>query len=560
MKKIIILIVVVCTLSFFNQFAIGVDTDGGEISSGDTLTGLINPKIDADTFTFIASAGQNLIARICRESDSLTPAIYLYSPNGSKEAEAVASDYWREATATLMYHTIQNTGQYEMVVMDSGTNQIGNYSLSLLLNPGAISSITDSDGGNAIPDEVYSGEIDYISDIDAFTFSASAGQTAVIVITRESGGINPEMYLSSPNGSKEAEAVANDYFGEDTATLRDHTIENTGQYKMVIMDAGANHIGGYSFTITLIGSGTSEPSESTPDDIDGDKIPNTLDMDDDNDGYTDYIEDIMGTDPLNPNSKPIDSDNDGIPDLIDDDNDNDGYTDYEENKEHTDPLSKTSYPNIEQQDTDKDGLPDSTDDDDDNDKYTDVQEIIERTNPLDLYSFPKDVAKFDTDVDGIFDSEDTDDDNDGMPDHWELFYGFNPLNDDDANDDMDKDVYSNLQEFKAGSNPRDKDSYPNKGLSIIEITLMAVSLISGMISLGGVVYAFYRNPVWMYKRKIKKTTTINELDKLWKNDIQPAIDNKKIKPKHIRKIKECYNKQKSDLIQKQKVQDTNKKS
>jgi hypothetical protein len=163
---------------------------------------LINPKIDADTFTFIASAGQNLIARICRESDSLTPAIYLYSPNGSKEAEAVASDYWREATATLMYHTIQNTGQYEMVVMDSGTNQIGNYSLSLLLNPGAISSITDSDGGNAIPDEVYSGEIDYISDIDAFTFSASAGQTAVIVITRESGGINPEMYLSSPNGSK----------------------------------------------------------------------------------------------------------------------------------------------------------------------------------------------------------------------------------------------------------------------------------------------------------------------------------------------------------------------
>jgi len=543
MKKIIILIVVVCTLSFFNQKVVGEDNDGSKIFSAETITGTIDPKIDIDTYTFDGIANQTVMIFASSESGDMGPQIDLYSNDDIKLVGDWSSSY------TNIIYKLKSSGTYSIIVRDAYADETGEYSLSLLLIPGSTTSAIDSDGGIINSNEIKTGNIDYKSDVDIFTFNGNYGQSVLIQAGLESGNIEPLISLYSSEGTLEKQVWAS-----TTAIIENHQLQSNGTYSITIRDAYGDEIGGYSLSLQIIGEGSSTAPDSGQDDI------NVDDEDDDNDGYTDYIEVIMGTDPLNPNSKPSDSDNDGIPDLIDDDDDNDGYTDYEENKEGTDPLSKTSYPNIEQQDTDKDGLPDSTDDDDDNDKYTDVQEIIERTNPLDLYSFPKDVAKFDTDVDGIFDSEDTDDDNDGMPDHWELFYGFNPLNDDDANDDMDKDVYSNLQEFKAGSNPRDKDSYPNKGLSIIEITLMAVSLISGMISLGGVVYAFYRNPVWMYKRKIKKTTTINELDKLWKNDIQPAIDNKKIKPKHIRKIKECYNKQKSDLIQKQKVQDINKKS
>jgi hypothetical protein len=65
----------------------------------------------------------------------------------------------------------------------------------------------------------------------------------------------------------------------------------------------------------------------------------------------------------------------------------------------------------------------------------------------------------DTDRDGIGNNSDPDDDNDRMPDDWEDYYGLNPLID-DANEDPDKDGWSNLKEFKYGTDPTDPDSYP----------------------------------------------------------------------------------------------------
>ncbi len=46
-----------------------------------------------------------------------------------------------------------------------------------------------------------------------------------------------------------------------------------------------------------------------------------------------------------------------------------------------------------------------------------------------------------------------DTDKDGMPDDWEKQYGFNPNDPSDAAKDFDKDGVSNLDEFKAGTNP-----------------------------------------------------------------------------------------------------------
>ncbi len=108
-----------------------------------------------------------------------------------------------------------------------------------------------------------------------------------------------------------------------------------------------------------------------------------------------------------------------------------------------------------QTDTDNDGIPDSVeiasfclnpnDADTDNDRLLDGEEDIN--------------------FDGIFDPGETnpcdpDTDDDQMPDGWEVQYYLNPLIN-DASEDPDGDGYSNLEEYRGQSDPRDGDSLPN---------------------------------------------------------------------------------------------------
>ena len=53
----------------------------------------------------------------------------------------------------------------------------------------------------------------------------------------------------------------------------------------------------------------------------------------------------------------------------------------------------------------------------------------------------------------------SDADNDGMPDWWEIQYGLNPFVD-DANDDLDGDGFTNLEEYEEETIPNDPNSFP----------------------------------------------------------------------------------------------------
>ena len=90
--------------------------------------------------------------------------------------------------------------------------------------------------------------------------------------------------------------------------------------------------------------------EPSPEDLDGDGIPNGLDTDKDNDGVNDNFDSF----PEDPNEQ-YDSDGDGIGNNADSDDDNDGFTDSDEALAGTDPLDPFSFP----EDRDNDKLPDS---------------------------------------------------------------------------------------------------------------------------------------------------------------------------------------------------------
>ena len=148
-------------------------------------------------------------------------------------------------------------------------------------------------------------------------------------------------------------------------------------------------------------------------DTDGDGVGDVADADDDGDG----IEDAQ--DPF-----PLDTDNDGVANRVDSDDDGDGVPD-ENDDLPFDPSDSV--------DTDGDGIGNTADDDDDNDGVTDGRDAFP-LNPEESAdtdgdgvgdngdAFPDDPGEsVDTDGDGIGDNRDDDDDNDGIRDADDAF-------------------------------------------------------------------------------------------------------------------------------------------
>ena len=173
-------------------------------------------------------------------------------------------------------------------------------------------------------------------------------------------------------------------------------------------------------------------------DTDGDGVGNTADRDDDNDGIPDGEDD-----------HPHDTDNDGLDNWDDPDDDNDGVADADDEL----PLNPW-----ETRDTDGDGIGNNADSDDDGDGVEDGADDL----PLDPSetqdtdgdgvgdnsdAYPNDATEWvDTDGDGSGDNADPDDDNDGVLDSSDAF----PLDPDESADTDGDGVGNNADLF-----PRD---------------------------------------------------------------------------------------------------------
>ena len=125
------------------------------------------------------------------------------------------------------------------------------------------------------------------------------------------------------------------------------------------------------------------------------------DLDDDDDGWPDSVEEACDSGPLDSNHVPRDQDGDGMCDLQDLDDDGDGVADEED---------AFSNDESEWEDTDEDGVGNNADTDDDGDGWSDENEDGCGTDSLDLESKP-----IDSDGDGICDA--TDPDNTDGPDY-----------------------------------------------------------------------------------------------------------------------------------------------
>jgi hypothetical protein len=185
------------------------------------------------------------------------------------------------------------------------------------------------------------------------------------------------------------------------------------------------------------GDGITDPFDGKPNDFgdekdtDGDGIPNSIDLDDDNDGILDTVENAQGNGDTDgdgiPNREDLDSDNDGISDLVESgnaaaiaaDTNSDGTISNTES-----PAGANGVPLAAEtseggtvpapKDTDGDGKPDAYDLDSDNDGINDLTESG-NTGLIDMNSDGI-VDGPDADGDGINDSADANDTTFGDPD------------------------------------------------------------------------------------------------------------------------------------------------
>ena len=195
--------------------------------------------------------------------------------------------------------------------------------------------------------------------------------------------------------------------------------------------------------------------ESSIVDTDSDWVMDEFDVDNtdpnsdsDKDGISDIDEKSTWTDPLNPLSTPDDYDGDSIPNALDLDDDNDWLSDIDEISIGTDPF------NI---DTDWDWERDT------DEIFSNFEiggslisdEISLISNEVNITTW--EIWYLDSDGDGIIDALDSqilDDDNDGVVNEYDI-------DNTDVNSDSDGDGISDLNETLVGSDPLDADSLPN---------------------------------------------------------------------------------------------------
>ncbi|QEE16105.2 right-handed parallel beta-helix repeat-containing protein [Promethearchaeum syntrophicum] len=228
--------------------------------------------------------------------------------------------------------------------------------------------------------------------------------------------------------------------------------------------------------------GTDPNDDDSDDDLmdDGYEVDNDLDPlvndandDADADTLTNIEEFNRGTDPNN-----IDTDDDlmgdgyevnnGLDPLVNDANDDadaDTLTNIEEFNRGTDPFDNDTDNDLMDDGYEitqgLDPLVDDANDDEDEDALTNLEEFNAGTDPFDNDTdndLMDDAYEVSSGLDPLVDDTELDYDEDGMPNLWEYENGFNAGDAEDADEDKDLDLLTNLQEYEYNTDPNIADT------------------------------------------------------------------------------------------------------
>ncbi|MEM7131547.1 MAG: pre-peptidase C-terminal domain-containing protein [Chloroflexota bacterium] len=194
------------------------------LTFGATVPGEIATMAQMNTYSFTATAGDKVLARMTNTGD-LWSGVQIYDPNGNEISGCREKS---PTTAEIATCTLPSDGTYKILAYDSfnGTGT-GNYHLYLqrLNRAGNATALTF---GETIP-----GAIMTMAQMNTYSFTATAGDKVLVRMTN-SGGLWSGVRIHDPNGN---EITGCREKSPTTAEIATCTLPSDGVYQILVYDS-----------------------------------------------------------------------------------------------------------------------------------------------------------------------------------------------------------------------------------------------------------------------------------------------------------------------------------
>ena len=224
----------------------GVISEPIQLNYGDhTINCGTSPATELDTFTIVGS--QNDLVRISIRGLSyyFDPVVEVREPVTGSVIDIISCSTTYYTCSASKDITLPESGEYRLIVYDSGNNETGNYTLQIekispVYDPPSLSyNSTQSDSNS--PN----------TDLDFLTFMGEAGTDIRITVLSTSYYYDPKIEIWDPNGVLITTALCSTTYYTCSFT-KDISLTTSGVYLIVISDSGYDEDGNYQISLNCL--------------------------------------------------------------------------------------------------------------------------------------------------------------------------------------------------------------------------------------------------------------------------------------------------------------------
>ena len=251
---------------FSAQFLGSSNSCSMPILCGGSYTDNLNQATQMNTYTFFGATNDRGIIRMTDLGSEILSNITLYTPSGMTIDVPVSG-----SPAELSFGPLEETGTYTILATDSDGNGTGSFELSLQIT---------NDHSCGMPITYNTNEtaaITQVSEMDGYILEAQAGDVFIFQVKGTSATFDPSVSLYNQAGL----LVETETTNNGLARLDLIEIPETGSYKFLIMEDGADESGSYGYSLQKV-----NPAEEATTLAPGDSVLTSLDQVAQMDAYT----------------------------------------------------------------------------------------------------------------------------------------------------------------------------------------------------------------------------------------------------------------------------------